>query len=114
VQRVPIAMARALLRPDSVVLNALGSRLAFEIAVGMNGGMFEMRSRVKKQKRFFTHVHESAKNKQNIHQPKIYTYRNTIDQQQHTHTHTTTHNSRVDKGVQCARKHHYTQRHLQL
>ena len=40
VVRVPPAYALKLLHPDSSVLNALGRRLAFEIAVGMNGAVW--------------------------------------------------------------------------
>eukprot|EP01039_Chlorochromonas_danica_P005903 gene5904-6499_t len=41
--RLPLPMARHLLRPDCAVVNALGRYLAYELAVGMNGAVW-MRS----------------------------------------------------------------------
>eukprot|EP01034_Spumella_vulgaris_P037837 gene37837-46689_t len=38
--RLSVGRARELLKPDSVVLNALGSHFAFEAAVGMNGAIW--------------------------------------------------------------------------
>jgi exosome complex component RRP40 len=37
---VSLPMACRLLRPDCAVLNALGKRLVFEVAVGMNGAVW--------------------------------------------------------------------------
>jgi exosome complex component RRP40 len=38
--QVSLSLSRRLLRPDCAVLNALGRHLAYEIAVGMNGGVW--------------------------------------------------------------------------
>jgi len=38
--RLSIAYANSLLRPDNLILNLLGQRLAFELAIGMNGSVW--------------------------------------------------------------------------
>lgn len=37
---ISIGRARAMLLPDSIVLNALGQYFIYEVAVGMNGGVW--------------------------------------------------------------------------